>query len=93
VTSAAELRKRLSDHHCQPSSVWLVTSLKSPSSTAGTFVSRDEVLDELICFGWIDGIRRTLDTDRTMQLIGLRRRGFPRRHPHREAAAGSDTGA
>jgi hypothetical protein len=31
------------------------------------YVSIDEVLDELLCFGWIDGIRRKLDLDRTMQ--------------------------
>ena len=32
-----------------------------------------EVLDELICFGWIDGIRRKLDNERTMQLISPRK--------------------
>jgi uncharacterized protein YdeI (YjbR/CyaY-like superfamily) len=32
-----------------------------------------EVLDELLCFGWIDGLRRKLDEDRTMQLISPRR--------------------
>ena len=37
------------------------------------YVSTTEVLDELLCFGWIDGIRRKLDPDRTMQLIGPRR--------------------
>ncbi len=73
VTSAAELREWLSDHHAQQSSVWLVTIKKNRSSIAGTFVSRDDVLDELISFGWIDGIRRKLDNDRTMQLIGPRR--------------------
>ncbi len=73
VASAAELREWLSDHHSQQSSVWLVAIKRNRSSIAGTFVSRDEVLDELISFGWIDGIRRKLDTDRTMQLIGPRR--------------------
>lgn len=73
VTSAAELHGWLSEHHGQQSSVWLVTFKKSPSSIAGTFLSRDEVLDELVTFGWIDGIRRKLDNDRTMQLIGPRR--------------------
>ena len=31
------------------------------------------MLDELLCFGWIDGIRRKLDADRTMQLVSPRR--------------------
>ena len=30
-------------------------------------------MDELISFGWIDGIRRKLDEDRTMQLIAPRK--------------------
>lgn len=33
------------------------------------------MLDELIAFGWIDGIRRKLDETRTMQLISPRRQG------------------
>lgn len=37
------------------------------------YLSTSEVLDELLCFGWIDGIRRKLDDERTMQLIGPRR--------------------
>ena len=37
------------------------------------YVSTSQVLDELLCFGWIDGVRRKLDDRRTMQLIGPRR--------------------
>jgi uncharacterized protein YdeI (YjbR/CyaY-like superfamily) len=37
------------------------------------YVSVQEVLDELLCFGWIDGMRRKLDNERTMQLIAPRR--------------------
>lgn len=36
-------------------------------------MSISEVLDELLCFGWIDGIRRELDETRTMQLISPRK--------------------
>jgi uncharacterized protein YdeI (YjbR/CyaY-like superfamily) len=72
VASAVELHGWLSEHYGQRSSVWLVTFKKDHSSIIGTFVSRDEVLDELVSFGWIDGIRRKLDDDRTMQLIGPR---------------------
>jgi hypothetical protein len=42
-------------------------------TSAEKYVSIDEVLDELLCFGWIDGIRRKLDLDRTMQLIAPRK--------------------
>ena len=70
VSSTRELRRWLADHNTQPDSVWLVTFKKH---TGARYVSRDEVLDELLCFGWIDGIRRKLDADRTMQLISPRK--------------------
>ncbi|MGF1562921.1 MAG: YdeI family protein [Geminicoccaceae bacterium] len=70
VTSAGALRAWLEQHHGQSDSVWLVTFKKH---VAGRYVGREAVLDELIAFGWIDGIRRKLDADRTMQLIGPRR--------------------
>lgn len=69
VTSPDELRRWLSAHHAQPASVWLVTFKKH---VGARYVSREAVLDELLCFGWIDGIRRKLDADRTMQLIAPR---------------------
>lgn len=70
ITSHVELRGWLEEHHAQDESVWLVTYKKH---VADRYVSRDEVLDELLAFGWIDGARRKLDDDRTMQLIGPRR--------------------
>jgi uncharacterized protein YdeI (YjbR/CyaY-like superfamily) len=70
VTSQSELRKWLEQNHQQEESVWLVTFLKV---IPDKYLSTSEVLDELICFGWIDGIRRKLDEHRTMQLISPRR--------------------
>jgi uncharacterized protein YdeI (YjbR/CyaY-like superfamily) len=70
ITSSQELRLWLSEHHHQTESVWLVTYKKS---VPNRYVSTSEVLDELLCFGWIDGIRRKLDEDRTMQLISPRK--------------------
>ena len=68
--SSEELRAWLSAHQQQEESVWLVTYKKHVTDK---YLSTSEVLDELLCFGWIDGIRRKLDADRTMQLIGPRR--------------------
>ena len=70
VTSAAELRAWLSENHSIEESIWLVTYKKC---VADKYVSVSEVLDELLCFGWIDGIRRKLDEERTMQLISPRK--------------------
>ena len=69
VRSALDLRAWLAEHHAQPDSVWLVTFKKH---TGPAYVSKTEVLDELICFGWVDGLARKLDADRTMQLISPR---------------------
>lgn len=70
VKSSQELRFWLEKHHSQTDSVWLVTFKKS---SPDKYVSTSEVLDELLCFGWIDGIRRKLDDNRTMQLISPRK--------------------
>jgi uncharacterized protein YdeI (YjbR/CyaY-like superfamily) len=70
VRSATDLHAWLLAHHAQVESVWLVTWKKKPGAP---FVSMDEVLDELIAFGWTDGLRRKLDDDRTMQLIAPRK--------------------
>ena len=37
------------------------------------YLSIGQVLDELVAYGWIDGIRRVVDDERTMQLISPRR--------------------
>jgi uncharacterized protein YdeI (YjbR/CyaY-like superfamily) len=70
ISSQADLRTWLEKHHSQKDSVWLVTYKKH---IRYKYVSREEVLDELIAFGWIDGIRRKLNDDQTMQLISPRK--------------------
>lgn len=70
VKSAQELREWLLLNHKQEESVWLVTYKKTE---ADKYVSTSEILDELLSFGWIDGIRRKLDERRTMQLIAQRK--------------------
>lgn len=70
MQSAADLRAWLAEHYSQHASVWLVTWKKHHPDK---YLSRDDVLDELLCFGWIDGRRRKVDDDRTMQLISPRR--------------------
>lgn len=70
VTSKEQLNEWLSTNHKGEDSVWLVTYKKG---IPDKYISVSEVLDELIAHGWIDGIRRKLDEDRTMQLIGPRK--------------------
>lgn len=70
VSSEAELRQWLHSHHEQQDSIWLVTYKKV---VATKYVSREEILDALIAFGWIDGVRQAVDEFTTMQLISPRR--------------------
>lgn len=70
VENLAQLRDWLAANHDRAEGVWLVTYMKIVS---GKFVDRRDVLDELLCFGWTDGLRRKLDETRTMQLISPRR--------------------
>jgi uncharacterized protein YdeI (YjbR/CyaY-like superfamily) len=69
VLSAKQLRDWLEANHSQTESVWLVTCKKHMGDR---YVSVQDILDEVLCFGWIDGIRRKLDENRTMQLISPR---------------------
>jgi uncharacterized protein YdeI (YjbR/CyaY-like superfamily) len=69
ISSAAHLREWLKQNHTQKESIWLVTYKKEVKEK---YVSTQEILDELLCFGWIDGVRRKLDEQKTMQLISPR---------------------
>jgi uncharacterized protein YdeI (YjbR/CyaY-like superfamily) len=69
ISSSIQLREWLQLNHTQEQSIWLVTYKKG---TIEKYVSTSDILDELLCFGWIDGIRRKLDEQKTMQLISPR---------------------
>lgn len=66
------LRQWLVQNHRQAASVWLISFKKH---TGETYVSYDEIVDQLICFGWIDSLPRKLDADRSMVLISPRKDG------------------
>jgi uncharacterized protein YdeI (YjbR/CyaY-like superfamily) len=70
VASVDDLHRWLLAHHGQTEAVWLVTWKKAVEDR---YVSSEQVLDELVCFGWIDGIRRRVDDERTRQLVSPRR--------------------
>jgi uncharacterized protein YdeI (YjbR/CyaY-like superfamily) len=70
VTSRDELHDWLARHHGRDEAIWLVTFRKAVTDK---YVPREAVMDELIAFGWIDGIRRRVSDERTMQLVSPRR--------------------
>lgn len=67
--TAADLRKWLITHHNESDSYWLVKWKKLPDKP---FISYDELVDELICFGWVDSLPKKLDDERTMIRISPR---------------------
>lgn len=69
IKSLAELRAWLQRHHAQRESVWLVTFKKAPRAP---YVAYADIVDELLCFGWIDSLPRALDENRTMVRISPR---------------------
>ena len=70
IENIDELEAWLRDNHGQRESVWLVTWKKN---SGGRYVPGREVLETLLCHGWIDGLRRKVDDERTMLLISPRR--------------------
>lgn len=79
VASPTELTDWLDAHHAQADSVWVVTFKKS---VPDKYVSTQDILNAVIAYGWVDGIRRKTDPkpddegcpqERTMQLISPRK--------------------
>lgn len=70
VASREELRAWLAKHHKQTASVWLVTGKKSAGDR---YVPYDAIVEEALCFGWIDSLPRKLDETRSMLLLSPRR--------------------
>ena len=70
--SRSEWRGWLSQNHDRDGGVWLVYPRKN-SGLPGPTV--EEVIEEAICFGWIDSLPRRLDEKRSMLLVAPRRPG------------------
>ncbi|PZU97595.1 MAG: hypothetical protein DCF32_20305 [Leptolyngbya sp.] len=72
VESRAEWRAWLAANHSRPEGLWLITYKKR---SGRPHVSYDEVVEEALCFGWIDSKPNKLDGDRTMLWMAPRQSG------------------
>jgi len=72
VPSRAPLRSWLKAHHATSRSVWLVTWKKAHLDR---HVPYDAIVEEALCFGWVDSLPRRLDAERSMLLLSPRRPG------------------
>ena len=77
VTSRQQWRDWLTAHHLQKQSIWLVTYKKHTDSIGDVNTPRylpyDAIVEEALCFGWIDSLPRRLDKKRTMLLLSPRK--------------------
>ena len=82
--SRDELRTWLQQNGQRESSFWLVTYKKHVSEY---YLRYGEVVEELLCFGWVDGRSRRVDDDRTSLLVAPRKAGSTWSAPNKERVA------
>lgn len=70
--SIGEWRAWLSRHHADTDGVWLAGWKRSSGKPT---LDYGQIVEEALCFGWIDGLTNTLDDGRPAILITPRRRG------------------
>ncbi|MBK5097266.1 MAG: YdeI/OmpD-associated family protein [Gemmatimonadetes bacterium] len=68
---SAALRAWLDAHHASEDVLWVGLHKKGSGLASITW---PELVDEVLCFGWIDGIRKSVDEDSYMIRITPRRR-------------------
>lgn len=70
--SRQELRDWLHANHATADTFWLVSFKKHVTDRYDPY---GEIVEELLCYGWIDTRTRRLDEDRTMFLVAPRKPG------------------
>lgn len=68
IRSLAALREWLSVHHGTRDSVWLVTW----KANTPHYVAYPDIVDELLCWGWVDSLPGKVDADRSKLRISPR---------------------
>jgi len=63
-------RQWLQKNHSKKTSVWLVCYKKSSGMPS---ISWSNAVDEALCFGWIDSVRKTIDAEKFIQFFSKRK--------------------
>lgn len=61
VTTADEFRQWLQQNHMDKKEIWLIRYKKATKKPSIDYV---EAVQEAICFGWIDGLEKGIDSER-----------------------------
>lgn len=80
IADVAALRDWLERHHRQAVPVWLVTQKKGQPH----YLAYADIVEELLCYGWIDSLPRARDATSTMLLASPRKMGSAWSKPNRE---------
>jgi uncharacterized protein YdeI (YjbR/CyaY-like superfamily) len=70
VTTRAQWRRWLAGHHDTSPGIWLV---RYKQDSGRKHVTYDDVVDEALCFGWVDSRPRALDEERSQLLLTPRK--------------------
>lgn len=68
--SQTEWRQWLQENHLSKPSVWLIFYKKKSEQPR---ISWSEAVDEALCFGWIDSVKKKLDDERSIQFFSKRK--------------------
>lgn len=82
--SRADWRRWLERHHDSQRAVWLVLATKASGKQR---LSYDDVVEEALCFGWVDGTVRPFDEDRRLQYLARRKSGSTWARSNRDRVA------
>ncbi len=74
VSSRAEWRRWLTQHHRSASEIWLVYYRKGSGKER---IHYNDAVEEALCFGWIDSIVRSIDETRFAQRFSPRKPKTP----------------
>jgi uncharacterized protein YdeI (YjbR/CyaY-like superfamily) len=81
ATNRAEWRGWLADNHETAPGVWLITYKKASGKP---HLSYEDLVEEALCFGWIDSKGNKVDEERTKLLVTPRKRGSGWSRPNKE---------
>jgi len=77
-----EFRQWLSTNHDTSQGIWLILGKSGKLKT----VKADEALEEALCFGWIDGLIKSVDDTRYIKKFSPRRKGSRWSNKNRKTA-------
>lgn len=70
VTNRVDFRKWLEENHKSKKEIWLIQYKKAAKKPSINYV---EAVEEALCFGWIDNIEKSMDTERYATRFSPRR--------------------